>query len=48
VSIYEAMRQKKNAGHYNKQRLDDGTFTTLLAEWGFRADDLDAIKQEEQ
>lgn len=48
VSIYEAMRQKKNAGHYDKQRLDDSTFNTLLDEWGFRADDLDAIKQEEQ
>ncbi len=48
VSIYEAMRQKKNAGHYDKQRLDDGTFNTLLDEWGFRADDLDAIQQEEQ
>ena len=45
VSIYEAMRQKKNAGHYDKQRLDEGTFTTLLNEWGFRADDLDAIQQ---
>lgn len=47
VSIYEAMRQKKNAGHYDKQRLDDGTFNTLLNEWGFRSDDLDAIKEGE-
>ena len=47
VSIYEAMRQKKNAGHYDKQRLDDSTFTTLLDEWGFRADDLEAINPEE-
>ncbi len=48
VSIYEAMRQKTNAGHYKQQRLDDGTFNTLLDEWGFRADDLDAIQEEVQ
>lgn len=48
VSIYEALRQKTNAGHYHQQRLDDGTFNTLLDEWGFRADDLDAIQQELQ
>jgi len=48
VSIYEALRQKTNAGHYQKQRLDDGTFNTLLNEWGFRADDLDAITDELQ
>lgn len=48
VSIYEALRQKTNAGHYQQQRLDDGTFNTLLDEWGFRADDLDAIQKEVQ
>lgn len=46
VSIYEALRQKTNAGHYQQQRLDDTTFNTLLDEWGFRADDLDAIQEE--
>lgn len=46
VSIYEALRQKTNAGHYQQQRLEDGTFNTLLNEWGFRADDLDAINDE--
>ncbi|MBK8089414.1 MAG: RNA methyltransferase [Chitinophagaceae bacterium] len=46
VSIYEALRQKTNAGHYQQQRLNDGTFNTLLDEWGFRADDLDAIQEE--
>lgn len=39
VSIYEALRQKTNAGHYRQQRLDDGTFHTLLEEWGFKDDD---------
>jgi len=48
VSIYEALRQKTNAGHYQQQRLDDCTFNTLLDEWGFRADDLDAIQEEVQ
>ena len=46
VSIYEALRQKTNAGHYQQQRLDDSTFNTLLDEWGFRADDLDALQEE--
>ncbi len=46
VSIYEALRQKTNAGDYQQQRLEDGTFNTLLNEWGFKADDLDAINDE--
>ena len=46
VSIYEALRQKTNAGHYQQQRLDDSTFNTLLDEWGFRADYLDALQEE--
>ncbi len=45
VSIYEALRQKTNAGHYQQQRVDDGTFNTLLAEWGFREDDLNDLVQ---
>ncbi len=48
VSIYEALRQKTNAGHYNQQRLPDETFNTLLDEWGFQSDDLDAINEEAQ
>ncbi len=48
VSIYEALRQKTNAGHYQQQRLPDATFNTLLDEWGFRADDLDAMNEEAQ
>lgn len=46
VSIYEALRQKTNAGHYEQQRLDDGTFYTLLDEWGFKDDDLNALEKE--
>lgn len=40
VSIYEALRQKTNAGHYKQQRLDDSTFNSLLTEWGFKEEDL--------
>jgi tRNA (guanosine-2'-O-)-methyltransferase len=46
VSIYEALRQKTNAGHYQKQRLDDATFNTLLQEWGFGEDDLNTLASE--
>lgn len=46
VSIYEAMRQKKMAGHYNQQRLDNGTYQQLLQEWGFKADDLDELNKQ--
>jgi tRNA (guanosine-2'-O-)-methyltransferase len=35
VTLYEAFRQKKAAGHYNQQRLDDVRFNELLGEWGF-------------
>lgn len=48
VSIYEALRQKTNAGHYKQQRLDDSTFSELLDQWGFLPDDLDAVRQQEQ
>lgn len=48
VSIYEALRQKTNAGHYKQQRLDNATFSELLDQWGFLPDDLDAVQQQEQ
>ncbi|MBP1651460.1 MAG: tRNA/rRNA methyltransferase (SpoU) [Bacteroidetes bacterium] len=35
VSIYEAMRQKTLAGHYDKRNLPDEQFNTLLDEWGY-------------
>jgi tRNA (guanosine-2'-O-)-methyltransferase len=47
VSIYEALRQKINAGHYNQQRLDDGTYQQLLQEWGFKADDLEELNKDD-
>lgn len=35
VTLYEAYRQKKLAGHYLQQKLDKKTFGRLLDEWGF-------------
>ncbi len=35
VSIYEAYRQKNNAGHYNKSSMPEAKMNTLLNEWGF-------------
>jgi tRNA (guanosine-2'-O-)-methyltransferase len=47
VSIYEALRQKTNAGHYQQQRLNEATYEQLLQEWGFRADDLEELNNQE-
>ena len=35
VTLYEAYRQKNNAGHYNTIKLKDGQLNTLRNEWGF-------------
>jgi tRNA (guanosine-2'-O-)-methyltransferase len=35
VTLYEAFRQKNNAGQYNQQSLDAGRYNELLKEWGF-------------
>ncbi len=34
ITLYEAFRQKNNAGHYNQSRLDDVTMKGLLEQWG--------------
>lgn len=34
ITLYEAFRQKKEAGHYNQSRLDDVRKKSLLKEWG--------------
>lgn len=47
VSIYEALRQKTKAGHYNQQRLDDGTYQQLLQEWGFQTNDLEELNKDD-
>jgi len=38
VTLYEAFRQKTNAGHYNQQKLDDVRYNELFKEWGFKED----------
>jgi tRNA (guanosine-2'-O-)-methyltransferase len=35
VSVYEAFRQKNNAGHYHQQQLDGDAFNKLRTSWGF-------------
>ncbi|MFZ4057840.1 MAG: TrmH family RNA methyltransferase [Ferruginibacter sp.] len=38
VSVYEAYRQKANAGHYNQIKLPAEQLSTLRNEWGFLED----------
>jgi tRNA (guanosine-2'-O-)-methyltransferase len=39
VTLYEALRQKTNAGHYNKRSLDNVQYNELLTDWGFKEED---------
>ena len=38
VSMYEAFRQKNNAGHYDALKLEGEKLETLRTEWGFLED----------
>ena len=38
VSLYEAYRQKTNAGHYAQVKLEGEKLDTLREEWGFLAE----------
>ena len=40
VTIYEAYRQKKNAGHYEQPSLSDERKIDLLKGWGFKDEDF--------
>ena len=40
VSLYEAYRQKKLAGHYDNPRLDPAHSDMLMKEWGFLDQDI--------
>ena len=40
VTLYEAYRQKKLAGHYNQKKLDDVMYDELLKDWGLKEEDL--------
>jgi len=35
VTLYEAFRQKTNAGHYDQPKMDGEQLETLRTEWGF-------------
>ncbi|HRD56793.1 MAG TPA: RNA methyltransferase [Ferruginibacter sp.] len=42
VTVYEAFRQKQNAGHYKERRLQEPAYSELRTEWGFlESDDTD-------
>ena len=36
VTLYEALRQRTNAGQYNQPGLDNVRYNELLKEWGFK------------
>lgn len=38
VTLYEAFRQKRNADHYNQQKLDGVRYNSLMKEWGDKED----------
>jgi len=40
VSIYEAFRQKSNAGHYNQSSLPEQRKDTLMQQWGLVEENL--------
>jgi tRNA (guanosine-2'-O-)-methyltransferase len=40
VSIYEAFRQKSNAGHYNQSSLTEQRKSALMQQWGFLEENL--------
>ena len=35
VTLYEAFRQKANAGHYDRAKINGERYSDLLKEWGF-------------
>lgn len=35
ITLYEAFRQKSNAGHYNRKSLDEVRYDELMNEWRF-------------
>ena len=47
VSIYEAHRQKKLAGHYQQASLSNDRMNVLMTEWGFADDEVSNINSTE-
>lgn len=44
VTVYEAMRQKMLAGHYDQSSLPENRYAALRKEWGFYDSDLPGIE----
>ena len=40
VSLYEAYRQKNNAGHYDHSSLPENQLNELMGKWGFMEEDI--------
>lgn len=40
VSLYEAFRQKQNAGHYGSQKLSETEYKQLRNEWGLYGEEI--------
>ncbi|MEI9945103.1 MAG: RNA methyltransferase [Chitinophagaceae bacterium] len=40
VTLYEALRQKSAAGHYDQQKMDKPRYEELFKEWGATEEDL--------
>jgi tRNA (guanosine-2'-O-)-methyltransferase len=48
VSIYEAMRQKINAGQYAQSSLPDEQMQSLLNQWGFEVETPEVYRSSKQ
>jgi tRNA (guanosine-2'-O-)-methyltransferase len=38
VSLYEAFRQKQEAGHYRQQKLESDVYSSLYKQWELNQD----------
>jgi tRNA (guanosine-2'-O-)-methyltransferase len=43
VTLYEAMRQKKLAGHYTHRKLDAQAYDALMKQWSYGIDDKQVL-----
>jgi tRNA (guanosine-2'-O-)-methyltransferase len=48
ISIYEAMRQKINAGQYEQSSLPDDQMNSLLSQWGFEEETPEVYRSSKQ
>ena len=40
ISLYEAQRQKRKAGHYDKRKLPEAESRSLLRQWGYYEEEM--------